>query len=74
MGTVQLKFENESPSEIDVDLLEVGESGFRAYHRHGLLPLGANASFRHSETAGMARVVWNWRHPDYVETGFVVIR
>jgi hypothetical protein len=74
VGSVQLKFENESPCEVDVDLLEVGESSFRAHHRHGLLPLGANASFQHSEAAGMARVVWNWRHPDYVETGFVVVR
>jgi hypothetical protein len=54
--------------------MDIGASGFRARHRHGLLPLGANAAFRHPEGAGRVRVVWNWMYPDHVETGFVVIR
>jgi hypothetical protein len=73
-GKVQLKFESEPRSEVEADLLDVSASGFRASHRHGILPLGANASFRHPEAAGKARVVWNWMHPEHVETGFVIIR
>jgi hypothetical protein len=73
-GKVQLRFETERPNEVEVDLLDVSASGFRAMHRHGLLPLGANAAFRHPEAAGTARVVWNWMHAEHVETGFVVIR
>jgi len=73
-GEVHLKFENQPRSEVQVDLMDVSASGFRASHRHGLLPLGANAAFRHREATGVARVVWNWMQPDHVETGFVIIR
>jgi len=73
-GRVQLKFENEPPGEVQVELMDVSASGFRASHRHGALPLGTNAAFRHPEAAGTARVVWNWMQPDHDETGFVVIR
>ena len=73
-GKVHLRYESEPRCEADVDLLDVSDSGFRASHRHGLLPLGANATFRHPEASGLARVVWNWMHADHVETGFVVIR
>jgi hypothetical protein len=73
-GKVQLKFESEPPGEVEVDLMDVSASGFRASHRHGALPLGASAAFRHPEAAGKARVDWNWMHPDHVETGFVVVR
>ena len=73
-GPVQLKFESEPPGEVVLELMDVSASGFRASHRHGALPLGANAAFRHPEAAGKARVVWNWMHADHVETGFVVIR
>jgi hypothetical protein len=73
-GKVQLKFENESPGEVQADLMDVSASGFRASHRHGLLPPNANAVFGRPEAAGVARVVWNWMYPDHVETGFVVIR
>jgi len=65
---------NAPRNEVEVDLMDIGASGFRARHRHGLLPLGANAAFRHPEGAGRVRVVWNWMYPDHVETGFVVIR
>jgi hypothetical protein len=73
-GKVQLKFEKEPVGPIEVDLLDLSASGFRVGHRHGLLPLGAKAAFRHPEASGKARVVWNWMHPDHVESGFVVIR
>ena len=73
-GKVQLKFENHSRREVEADLMDISASGFHARHRHGSLPLGANAAFRHAEAAGKARVVWNWMYPDHVETGFVVIR
>lgn len=73
-GELQLKFESEPRSEVNVDLVDVSASGFRVSHRHGALPLGANASFRYPEAAGKARVVWNWMQADHVETGFVIIR
>jgi hypothetical protein len=73
-GKMQLKFESEPLSEVEADLMDVSASGFRASHRHGALPLGAKAAFRHPEAAGKARVVWNWMSPDHVETGFVIIR
>ena len=69
-----MKFEDEPVNRVEADLLDVSASGFRAIHRHGALPLGANASFRHPEAAGKARVVWNWMHADHVETGFVILR
>jgi len=73
-GKVQLKFENHPRREVEADLMDIGASGFRARHRHGSLPLGANTAFRHAEGAGRARVVWNWMYPDHVETGFVIVR
>ena len=72
-GKVQLRFEN-GRDDVEVDLMDISASGFRASHCHGSLPLGANAAFRHPEAAGKARVVWNWMHPDHMETGFVIIR
>lgn len=73
-GKVRLKFEQPLQKELEVDLLDVSASGFRAKHRQGVLPLGAKAAFRHSEAAGKAQVVWNWVFPDRVETGFVILR
>jgi hypothetical protein len=73
-GKVHLKFESGPQNELEVDLLDVSASGFRASHRHGPLPLGANASFRYQGDAGTARVVWNWVHPGHTETGFIIIR
>jgi hypothetical protein len=73
-GKVQLKFESEPHRELDAELMDISRSGFRASHRHGALLLGANMSFRHPEAHGKARVVWNWMHPDHVESGFVIIR
>jgi hypothetical protein len=73
-GKVHLRFESGLACSLDVDLLDVSDSGFRAMHRHGLLPLGANAIFRHPHAFGIARVVWNWMNGDDVETGFVIMR
>lgn len=73
-GKVHLVFESGPHREMDVELMDVSASGFRASHRHGLLPLGTKATFHHAEGDGAARVVWNWMHPDHVETGFVVTR
>jgi len=73
-GKVQLKLDNAPKRELELDLMDVSLSGFRACHRHGLLPLGADAFFRHPEASGKARIVWNWMFPDHVETGFVIVR
>ncbi|MGA2592757.1 MAG: PilZ domain-containing protein [Bryobacteraceae bacterium] len=73
-GPVRLTLKTLSPRELDAELLDVSTSGFRISHRHGLLALGTDVTFRHPEAAGHARVVWNWVLSDHVETGFVVIR
>lgn len=73
-GKVRLKLDGTPKREIELDLIDVSLSGFRASHRHGLLPLGADAFFWHPEASGKARIVWNWMFPDHVETGFVIVR
>ncbi len=73
-GTVYLKFENESADALELELMDISVSGFRASHHYGILPLGSNAVFRHPEGSGVVRVVWNWMHADHVETGFIVVR
>ena len=73
-GPVLLALQDSAARQLDAELMDVSDSGFRIRHHHGLLPLGALATFRHPESAGQARVVWNWVLPDHVETGFVVTR
>lgn len=73
-GKVQLKFEGEPQSEVEMDLMDTSPSGFRVKHQYGALPLGAKATFRHARAAGKARVVWNWLSSDHMETGFVIPR
>jgi len=73
-GPVQLRLEDEAGREMHAELVDVSHPGFRTSHRNGVLPLGAMVVFRHPEAAGRARVVWNWMHDGYVESGFVIVR
>lgn len=73
-GTVRLRVTDPLPRELDLTLMDISMSGFRAAHRHGTLDCGQDVLFRHPQGSGSARVVWNLVLPDHVETGFMVLR
>jgi len=73
-GTVRLHLEDPLPRDLEMQLMDVSASGFRAAHRSTALSCGQSVRFHHAKGAGSARVAWNLVLPDRVETGFMVVR
>ena len=60
--------------DVNAELLDVSESGFRARHGCPLFYNGLEVDFSHRGAAGRARVVWNRIQGGEVESGFWVLR
>ena len=52
--------------------MDVSPSGFRVAHGYRGFSVGDRVLFRHSSSAGAARVVWNRIAGTAAETGFLV--
>ena len=60
-------------AEIQGQLVDVSESGFRMAHGDASLEPGQILRFAHREAAGQARVIWNRIMSGRVETGFLIV-
>ena len=60
-------------AEIQGQLVDVSESGFRVAHGDSSLEPGQVLEFVHREAAGHARVIWNRIFSGRVETGFLIV-
>jgi PilZ domain-containing protein len=72
-GAVRVWFQNPSRYEIEGQLVDVSEHGFRMSHQFHNLEAGQTVQFSHPEAAGQARVIWNRIVSEKVETGFLVL-
>jgi hypothetical protein len=60
-------------AQIQGQLVDVSDSGFRMAHGETLLEPGQILPFSHREAAGRARVIWNRIMSGRVETGFLIV-
>jgi hypothetical protein len=60
-------------AEIQGQLVDVSDSGFRMAHDNASLEPGQVLEFAHREAAGQARVIWNRIMSGRVETGFLIV-
>jgi hypothetical protein len=60
-------------AEIQGQLVDVSESGFRMAHGNASLEPGQVLQFAHREASGQARVIWNRILSGRVETGFLIV-
>ncbi len=60
-------------AEVQGQLVDVSESGFRMAHANTSLEPGSVFAFQHGDAAGEARVVWNRILSGRVETGFLIV-
>jgi len=60
-------------AEIQGQLVDVSESGFRVAHADASLEPGQVLEFSHREATGQARVIWNRIMDGRVETGFLIV-
>lgn len=73
-GSLKLSFDDPAPQEVNGQLLDYSNSGFRAEHPYTALHAGQEVAFQHAVAVGRARVMWNRIANDRVETGFLVIK
>jgi hypothetical protein len=60
-------------AEIQGQLVDTSESGFRMAHGDASLEPGQTLRFAHREAAGQAKVIWNRIVSGRVETGFLIV-
>ena len=72
-GAVRVRFSDPEPREFEGRLVDVSDHGFRMSHACTDLAAGQVVEFRHVESRGSARVVWNRILGEVVESGFVVL-
>jgi hypothetical protein len=72
-GSVRVHFSNPGLIEIKGRLIDVSSNGFRMAHGYASLPTGQIVDFKHLESSGRARVMWNRILEKSVETGFLVL-
>jgi hypothetical protein len=72
-GTVRLSLQDPVPREMELPLMDVSASGFRAIDYGAGLASGQAVRFQHMEASGHARVIWHRVLPDHMETGFLVV-
>lgn len=64
---------DENSAWLEVQLVDVSESGFRLAHIDTSFFAGEELDFRHPYAAGTARVVWNRILDGRVETGCMIL-
>ena len=60
--------------QIQGELVDVSDSGFRMEHSSPLLKSGARVKFTHPQGSGNARVVWNRIMNGHTQTGFYIFK
>jgi methionine-rich copper-binding protein CopC len=70
---VQLRFEDPLPVDVEANLMDISESGFRVSHHCASLSPGLLVEFRHKLKAGRARVVWTQLRDGHHFSGFVIL-
>ncbi len=73
-GEVHLTLDEPRPFQIDGELADISNHGFRAVYVGELLPRNTEVSFRHRFFRGRARVMWSRQLPDSSEIGCMVLR
>lgn len=71
-GTAVLVVEGSPNWQIEGDLIDTSDSGFRLEHTHGGLTTGTEVSFQFHGRQGRAKVCWNRIANGKVESGFYV--
>ena len=72
-GRVVLTYNDHESVVIDADLLDVGESGFRAEYGSQALKAGRFVRYRRGEFEGEARVVWTRWLNGKTQSGLAVL-
>lgn len=72
-GHVALALTDPPQTEFDGELVDISSSGFRARHSLRELQTGQTVDFRHVQSSGRARVVWNRILEGSIESGFFII-
>jgi hypothetical protein len=72
-GLVHVRFSDPQPQQIEGRLMDVSSGGFRMAHGYASLAAGQIVEFKHAESRGRARVIWNRIIDEQVETGFLVV-
>ncbi len=73
-GSVTLRLNEDYQVAFEARLMDVSPSGFRARHDNSELRSGQECDFALPGTRGIAKVVWNRTTPDFIETGFFILR
>jgi hypothetical protein len=72
-GPVILRRSESRNEEVEGELIDVSESGFRAAHGCRTLHSGEVVWFTHAGAEGSARVVWNRIEAERAESGFLIL-
>jgi hypothetical protein len=73
-GEIRITLDKPRPLELDGELADISNHGFRALYVGKLLPRDTKISFRHRFFSGKARVMWSRQLPDFSEIGCMVER
>jgi len=73
-GEVHLTLDKPRRLEIDGELADISNQGFRALYVGELLSRDMEVSFKHRFFWGRARVMWSRQLPDHSEIGCMVLR
>ena len=70
---VSFILQREGSLEIEGQLIDVSQRGFRAAHQDRTLSAGEEVGFREPQRQGRARVMWCRILPERVESGFLIL-
>ncbi|WP_031499589.1 PilZ domain-containing protein [Bryobacter aggregatus] len=73
-GSVSLRLNEDYQTAFEARLLDISTSGFRARHANSQLRSGQECDFALPGTRGRAKVVWNRTTPEFVESGFLILK
>lgn len=73
-GDVRITATEPSLRQIDAELLDISNHGFRTSYSAEMLSPGTEVSFHHRFFQGKARVMWSRHLPDRNESGCMVLR
>lgn len=73
-GNVTLRLNEEYQVPFEAKLMDISASGFRARHANTELRSGQECDFSLPGTRGRAKVAWNRTTPEFIESGFFILR
>jgi hypothetical protein len=72
-GLVTLRIPGPRAAQIQGQLVDVSDGGFRASHDNASLEPGQVVEFEHQHQKGSARAVWNRISGSSIQTGFLIL-